>query len=157
VNPVPILWLHDVTTGTGKSGIGWELLVGTSGDGIKTAYVDLEYVSAFAPARAGDPGNHRLKLDVLAALWPAYRSDGVRCLVAFSASGVVEVAETLRETIPESVVTTCRTHDSHAALAESDASADVTVDVNGRDLADVAAIIRAAARDWPFGDLEGSC
>jgi hypothetical protein len=153
VSAVPILWLH---VGDGKSGIGWELLAGTSRDGVKTAYVDLEYVGAFAPTPVDDPGNHRLKMGLLAALWPAYRSEGVRCIVAFTSTGVAEVADTLRESIPDAVVTTCRADDAETAKTQPDASADVSVDTTGLDLDEAAETIRAAARNWPFGDLEQS-
>ncbi|MDX6231174.1 MAG: hypothetical protein QOH68_122 [Nocardioidaceae bacterium] len=156
MSAVPILWLHDATAGDGKSGIGWELLAGTSGDGIKTAYVDLEYVGVFAPTPVNDPGNHRLKIGLLAAMWPAYQSEGVRCLVAFTSTGVADVADILRESIPDSVVTTCRADDAETAKTEPDAMADVSVDITGLDLVEVAETIRAAARNWPFGDLERS-
>jgi hypothetical protein len=156
VSAVPILWLHDATAGDGKSGIGWELLAGTSRDGVKTAYVDLEYVGAFAPTPVDDPGNHRLKIGLLAAMWPAYRSDDVRCLVAFTSTGVADVADILHESIPDSVVTTCRADDAETAKTPPDAVADVSVDVTGLDFDEVAERVRAAARNWPFGDLERS-
>jgi hypothetical protein len=156
VSAVPILWLHDATAGDGKSGIGWELLALTSRDGVKTAYVDLEYVGAFAPTPVDDPGNHRLKIGLLAAMWPAYQSEGVRCLVAFTSTGVADVAHILRESIPESVVTTCRVDDAETAKAQPDAVADVSVDRAGLDVAGVAEQVRAAARNWPFGDLARS-
>jgi hypothetical protein len=156
VSAVPILWLHDATAGDGKSGIGWELLAGTSRDGIKTAYVDLEYVGAFAPTPVDDPGNHRLKIWLLAAMWPAYQSEGVRCLVAFTSTGVADVADILRETIPDSVVTTCRADHAETPRTQPEAVADVSVDTTGLDFDEAAEQIRAAARNWPFGDLERS-
>jgi hypothetical protein len=156
VSAVPILWLHDATAGDGKSGIGWELFAGTSRDGIKTAYVDLEYVGAFAPIPVDDPGNHRLKMGLLAATWPAYQSEGVRCVVAFTSTGVADVADILRESIPDSVVTTCRADDAETAKTQPDAVADVSVDATGLDFDEAAEIVRATARNWPFGDLEGS-
>ncbi|MDQ1600792.1 MAG: hypothetical protein QOD68_2266 [Actinomycetota bacterium] len=156
MSAVPILWLHDATAGDGKSGIGWELLVGTSRDGIKTAYVDLEYVGAFAPTPVGDPGNHRLKIGMLAAMWPAYQSTGVRCIVAFTSTGVADVADILRESIPDAVVTTCRADDAETVKTQPDAVPDVAVDTTGLGVDEVAEAVRAAARNWPFGDLEGS-
>ena len=156
MSAVPILWLHDVTAGEGKSGIGWELFTGTSRDGIKTAYVDLEYVGAFAPTPVDDPGNHRLKIGLLAGMWPAYQFEGVRCLVAFTSTGVADVADILRESIPDSVVTTCRADDAETAKTQPDALADVSVDTTGLDFDEVARTVRAAARNWPFGDLERS-
>ena len=156
MSSVPILWLHDATAGDGKSGIGWELLAGTSRDGIKTAYADLEFVGAFAPAPVDDPGNHRLKIGLLAAMWPAYQSDGVRCLVAFTSTGVADVADILCESIPDSVVTTCRADDAETARKPPGVVADVSVDTAGLDFAEVAQTIRAAARSWPIGDLERS-
>jgi hypothetical protein len=155
MSAVPILWLHDVTAGDGKSGIGWELFAGTSGDGVKTAYVDLEYVAMFAPPPADDPGNHHLKIRLLAALWPAYQADDVRCLVAFTSTGVADVAASLHESIPGSVVTTCRTQEAAGTTStQRDGAADVSVDTTKLDFDEVAATIRAAARNWPFGDLE---
>ena len=156
MSAVPILRLHDVTAGDGKSGIGWELLIGKFRDGIKTAYVDLEYVGAFAPTPVDDPGNHRLKIGLLAAMWPAYQSEGVRCLVAFTSTGVADVSDILRESIPDSVVTTCRADDAETAKSQPDAVADVSVDTTGLDFDEVAKTVRAAARNWPFGDLERS-
>jgi hypothetical protein len=156
VSAVPILWLHDTTAGDGKSGIGWELLTGTSRDGVKTAYVDLEYVGAFAPTPVDDPGNHRLKIGLLAAMWPAYQSAGVRCLVAFTSTGVADVADILRESIPDSVVTTCRADNAETAKTQPDAVADVSVDTTGLEFDEVAETVRAAARNWPLGDLERS-
>jgi hypothetical protein len=156
VSAVPILWLHDATAGDGKSGIGWELLAGTSRDGVKTAYVDLEYVGAFAPTPADDPGNHRLKIGLLAAMWPAYQSEGVRCLVAFTSTGVADVADILRESIPDAVVTTCRADDAETAKTQPDAVPDVSVDTTGLGVDEVAEAVRAAAGNWPFGDLERS-
>ena len=156
MSAVPILWLYDATAGDGKSGIGWELLAGTSRDGIKTAYVDLEYVGAFASTPVDDPGNHRLKIGLHAAMWPAYQSEGVRCLVAFTSTGVADVSDILRESIPDSVVTTCRADDAETAKSQPDAAADVSVDITGLDVDEVAETVRAAARNWPFGDLERS-
>ena len=133
-----------------------ELFAGTSRDGIKTAYVDLEYVGAFAPTPMDDPGNHRLKIRLLTAMWPAYESDGVRCLVAFTSTGVADVVDTLRESIPDSVVTTCRADDAESARTPPDAVADVSVDTTGLTVDQVAETVRAAARNWPLGDLERS-
>ena len=155
MSAVPILWLHDPTVGDGKSGIGWELFAQTVENGVKTAYIDLEYVGAFAPAPHDDPGNHRLKLRLLAALWPAYQADGVGCLVVFTATGVVQVGAALRDAIPSAVVTTCRTDDAGTAEAvPRDAEADVHIIATGREDDEVAARIRTAAGNWPFRDLE---
>lgn len=154
MSTVPILWLHDPTAGDGKSWAGWELLMQTSQAGAKTAYVDLEYLGVLEPAPEDDPGNHQLKIKLLAAQWPAYQADGVQCLVAFTSTGVAGVTDALGDAIPGAAVTTCRTDNADTMNdLPGDAAADLHFDITGVDGDKVAEKIRAAAGNWPFRDL----
>lgn len=151
---IPILWLSDPTAGAGKSGVAWELFMQTCRGGVKTALVDLEYLGMFAPSPEGDSHNGRLKVQLFASMWPQFNADGVRCLIAFTTSGVGGVGQSLHHAIPGSVVTTCLTHDANTPPTDDDAEVDLLVDATDREHTVIAEEIRASAGNWPFPDLE---
>jgi hypothetical protein len=93
----------------GKSTVGYQVFTRINA-AAKAAYVDLAQIGFCRPAPTDDPGNHRLKAANLAAMWPAFRDAGARCLVV---TGRVDDAATLRaytDALPAMDLTVCWLH-----------------------------------------------
>jgi adenylylsulfate kinase-like enzyme len=76
-----ILWLNGPRP-AGLSAVGYQVYRRLRLAGMRAAYLDLEQVGFLRPARATDPGDHRLKAANLAAVWRTFRARGADCLVA---------------------------------------------------------------------------
>jgi hypothetical protein len=114
--PVPVLLLVG-TTAVGKSTVGFQVFTNVRAEA-KAAYVDLAQLGFCRPAPADDPDHHRLKAARLAAMWPAFRDTGARCLIV---SGRVNDAATLgtyTEAFPAMDLTVCRLHAGGDTLTE---------------------------------------
>ncbi|MFI9591932.1 hypothetical protein [Nonomuraea sp. NPDC052265] len=115
IDPLPLLWLSG-PTGAGKSSAGWEIFARLGRGGVKAAFLDADQISLCHPAPEG--GTHRLRARNLAALWPGFRREGMRCLVL---AGFVDTPEEVREytaLLPGAAFTVCRLRVPHAELRE---------------------------------------
>ncbi|MFD1544803.1 adenylyl-sulfate kinase [Nonomuraea guangzhouensis] len=170
-DPLPLLWLCG-PSGVGKSSVGWELFARLSRSGIKTAFLDADQISLCYPLP--ESGTHRIRAQSLAAIWPNFREEGVRCVVL---SGFVDTREEVREytdLLPEAALTVCRLRVDPAELRERfiargwrpdlvaeavaeaellDLSdfADICLDTDGRTVSEVARMVRERAGGWPPG------
>ncbi|MED7931616.1 adenylyl-sulfate kinase [Nonomuraea sp. LP-02] len=169
-NPhLPVLWLSG-PTGVGKSSVGWEVFAQLSRSGVKAAFVDADQISLCHPLPEGV--THRVRARNLAAMWPHFRQEGMRCLVL---AGFVDTSEEVREyttLLPEAAFTLCRLRVDSAelkerflgrgwrpdlvaeAVAEADALdrsdyADVCVDTGGFAVPEAARLVRERAGGWP--------
>ncbi|HYK34102.1 MAG TPA: hypothetical protein VEV63_19165, partial [Streptosporangiaceae bacterium] len=68
--------------GVGKSTIGFELYLRYRRDGLTVGYIDLDQIGFVRPGSGADPGRHRLKAGILAAMWRTYRAAGATHLIA---------------------------------------------------------------------------
>jgi len=115
-DPVPVLMLCGAAA-VGKSTVGYEVFTRV-GSNIKAAYIDLAQIGFCHPAPADDPDHHRLKAANLAAMWPAFRDAGARCLVV---TGRVNDAAAIRayaDALSGMTLTVCRLHAGREALIE---------------------------------------
>ena len=115
-DPVPVLLLCGPTA-VGKSTVGYEVFTRVR-TRVKAAYVDLAQIGFCHPAPVDDPGNHRLRAANLAAMWPAFRDAGARCLIV---TGRVNEAATIRaytDALPAATFTVCRLLASRETLAD---------------------------------------
>ncbi|MER6506539.1 hypothetical protein ABT158_06960 [Nonomuraea sp. NPDC001636] len=168
-DPLPLLWLTG-PTGAGKSSAGWEIFDRLGRSGVKTAFLDADQIALCHPAPEG--GTHRLRARNLAALWPGFRSAGMRCLVL---AGFVDTPEEVGEytaLLPGAAFTVCRLRVPHAELrerflgrgwrpdlveaavaeaVEQDRSryADLCVDTGGRTVAETARLVLDRLGGWP--------
>jgi hypothetical protein len=85
--------------GVGKSSVGYALFRRIYLTGTRAAYVDLAQIGFTEPV----PGNHALAARNLAAMWPAFRAAGARCLIA-----VGETDTRDRYALPGMALTVCR-------------------------------------------------
>jgi hypothetical protein len=115
-DPVPVLLLCGATA-VGKSTVGYEFFTRVRA-GIKAAYVDLAQIGFCRPAPAHDPDNHRLKAANLAAMWPAFRGAGARCLIVTGRVNDPTVIRTYADAFPAATFTVCRLHAGPAALTD---------------------------------------
>ncbi|GGS92986.1 hypothetical protein ACFFV7_42410 [Nonomuraea spiralis] len=158
---VPLLWLSG-PTGVGKSSLGWEIFDRLGRGGVKAAFVDADQISLCHPEPEG--GTHRVRARNLAALWPGFLREGMRCLVL---AGFVDTPEEVREyteLLPGAAFTVCRLRVPseelrerflgrgwrpdlvEAAVAEAAAQegsryADLCVDTGGRTVAEAAQLV----------------
>jgi hypothetical protein len=115
--PGEILWVCGPRA-AGKSTIGWQVYHQVRLAGVDAAFVDLDQIGGFLrPARAADPGNHRLKAANLAAVWRAFRATGTRCLVAVGPLDRPEDVAGYTAALPAAAITLCRLHASRESLA----------------------------------------
>lgn len=108
-----LLWLCG-PSGVGKSSAGWELFTELGRDGVRTGFLDTDQISLMYPFPAAE--THRLRARALAALWPSFRAEGVRCMVM---SGFVDSAEEIAEygrLLPDASMTVCRLRADPAEL-----------------------------------------
>jgi hypothetical protein len=94
--------------GVGKTDASYRIFARLWEAGTQTARLDLDDVGMCHPAPADDPDNHRVKAEMLGAVWPVFRSRGTRRLVL--AGGVLDRAQAdlYRTQIPDAGWTLCR-------------------------------------------------
>jgi hypothetical protein len=151
-DPVPVLLLCGPTA-VGKSTVGYEVFTRVRA-GIKAAYVDLAQIGFCRPTPVDDPDNHRLKAANLAAMWPAFRDAGARCLIV---TGRVNDAATIRayaDALPTMAFTVCRLHAGRDALTDrilrrglGDGPAILGDELRGKPPARLHQVAEQAARD----------
>jgi predicted ABC-type ATPase len=95
-------------TGVGKSTIGFELYLRYLRAGLTAGYIDLGQIGFVSPGRPGDPGQHGLKAQNLAAMWRNYRTAGATHLVATGRVDSEAEFRTYREALPAADITLCR-------------------------------------------------
>ncbi|MBG0564531.1 hypothetical protein [Actinoplanes aureus] len=115
--PGEILWISGPAA-IGKSTVGWLVYHQLRQAGTHAAFVDLDQIGFHRPARAADPGNHRLKAANLAAVWREFRASGAECLVAVGPLERPEGLEAYATALPATTITLCRLTASRAVLAE---------------------------------------
>ena len=67
--------------GAGKSTVGGVLAALVGERGLRTAFIDMDYLRWLHPAQSGDRFSSGLGLRNLAAIWPNFLAAGVRCVV----------------------------------------------------------------------------
>ncbi|TMR98326.1 hypothetical protein [Nonomuraea basaltis] len=141
-----------------------------SRSGVKTAFVDTAQISLCYPVP--ECGTHHIRARNLAAMWPNFRRQGVRCLVL---AGFVDTPGEVREytaLLPGATLTLCRLRVDRAelkerflargwrpdlveeAVAEAEALdrsdyADVCMDTDGLTVPEAARLVRELAGGWP--------
>lgn len=115
-DPVPVLLLNGVTA-VGKSTVGYQVFTRVRAEA-KAAYADLAQLGFCRPAPADDPDHHRLKAANLAAMWPAFRDAGARCLVVTGRVNDAAALRTYAEAFPAMDLTVCRLHAGGDTLTE---------------------------------------
>jgi hypothetical protein len=65
-----------------------------------------------------DPDNHRLKAANLAAMWPAFRDAGARCLIVTGRVNDPAAIRTYADAFPAATFTVCRLHAGRAAFTD---------------------------------------
>jgi hypothetical protein len=115
--PGEILWLCGPAA-IGKSTVGWQVYQQVRRAGVAAAFVDLDQIGFRRPARAGDPGNHRLKAANLAAVWRTFRAGGAGCLIAVGPLDRPEDAGAYTAALPAATITLCRLHAGRQVLAD---------------------------------------
>jgi hypothetical protein len=151
-DPVPVLLLCGATA-VGKSTVGYELFTRVR-TGIKAAYVDLAQIGFCRPTPADDPDNHRLKAANLAAMWPAFRDAGTRCLIVTGLVNDPTVIRAYADALPAATFTVCRLHAGRAALTDrilrrgrGGGPAILGDELNGRPAGYLHQVAEQAARD----------
>jgi hypothetical protein len=114
---VPFLWLCG-PPGVGKSAVGYEIFMHVYRSGIKAGFLDFDQVGLCYPAPAGDPVNHGVKSQNLAAVWPVYRAAGARCLVAVGSVTSRETVLLYAGRVPGTDLTLCRLRAAPERLTE---------------------------------------
>jgi adenylylsulfate kinase-like enzyme len=102
-----ILWLCGPRP-AGISAVGYQIYRQLRLAGSRAAYLDLEQVGFLRPARAADPGDHRLKAANLASVWRGLRASGAECLVAVGAVGDLEAEAAYLAALPHVNLFVCR-------------------------------------------------
>ena len=105
----PILWLCGAT-GAGKSTVGFRVYLRARRAGLTAAYIDLDQLGFCRPARADDPGNHRIKARNLAALWRTYRGAGAQCLTIVGPAEDEAAVWPYTDALPSATITLVRLH-----------------------------------------------
>jgi len=82
----PVLWINGPEA-IGKSTVAFAIFRQLSDAGMKTAFIDLDQVNLCYPAPEDDPLNYGVRAAGLAAVWPTFCEEGVRCVVI---SGIAE-------------------------------------------------------------------
>jgi hypothetical protein len=114
---VPFLWLCG-PPGVGKSAVGYEIFTHVYRSGIKAGFLDFDQVGLCYPAPAGDPVNHGVKSQNLAAVWPVYRAAGARCLIAVGSVTSRETVLLYAGRVPGTDLTLCRLRAAPERLTE---------------------------------------
>lgn len=114
---VPFLWLCG-PPGVGKSAVGYEIFMHVYRSGIKAGFLDFDQVGLCYPAPAGDPVNHGVKSQNLAAVWPVYRAAGARCLIAVGSVTSRETVLLYAGRVPGTDLTLCRLRATPERLTE---------------------------------------
>jgi hypothetical protein len=114
---VPFLWLCG-PPGVGKSAVGYEIFMHVYRSGIKAGFLDFDQVGLCYPAPAGDPVNHGVKSQNLAAVWPVYRAAGARCLIAVGSVTSRETVLLYAGRVPGTDLTLCRLRAAPERLTE---------------------------------------
>jgi adenylylsulfate kinase-like enzyme len=115
--PVPVLWVCGAPC-VGKSEVAWAVFARLFGSGVTAAYVDLAQLGFRRPAPADDPDGHRLRARALAAVWPAYRAAGARCLILSGGVAHPDAVRAYAEAVPGAALTLVRLHAGPEALRE---------------------------------------
>jgi adenylylsulfate kinase-like enzyme len=106
----PILWLCGVT-GVGKSTAGFDLyLRHVLGRNFSGAFVDLDQIGFYRPARADIRVDHQMRARILAAMWQTFRAAGAECLTMVGPAEDATAIETYVEALPAATITVCRLH-----------------------------------------------
>lgn len=162
--------------GVGKSTVAWEIFDRLVDNGDSPALADLDLLGASWPVPADDPHNERMRAANLAAVWANYQAAGSRCLIVDGVIESRKHREAYEAAIPQAIAVLCRleagneqlgsrivrrgrergdgiaklTHRAIelSALLERDDGAELTVDTNGRDVAQVADQILSET-GWP--------
>jgi len=138
---VPFLWLCG-PPGVGKSVVGYEIFTRVCRSGIKASFLDFDQVGLCYPTPSDDPVNHRVKAQNLAAVWPTYRTAGARCLIAVGSVASPGDRLALREQSSR--------YRPHAMPAARHArTADLCIDTDNQNVAQVAQRIRTRMNGWP--------
>jgi hypothetical protein len=103
-------------TGVGKSTIGFELYLRYLRAGLTAGYIDLGQIGFISPGRPGDPGQHRLRAQNLAAMWRNYHAAGATHLVATGRVDSEAAVSTYRAALPAAAITLCRLHAGRTEL-----------------------------------------
>jgi len=151
-DPVPVLLLCGATA-VGKSTAGYEYFTRVRAR-IKAAYVDLAQIGFCQPTSADDPDNHRLRAANLAAMWPAFRAAGARCLIVTGRVNDVAAIRVYAEAFPTARFTVCRLHAGRRTITDrilcrgrGGGPAIVGDELNGQPLGRLHQIAEQAARD----------
>ena len=115
-DPVPILLLCGPIA-VGKSTVGYEVFTRVRAEA-KAAYVDLAQIGFCRPAPADDPYHHRLRAANLAAMWPAFRDAGARCLIVSGRVNDPAALDAYAGAFPAANLTACRLDASRDTLTE---------------------------------------
>ncbi|MFD2082579.1 AAA domain-containing protein [Actinopolymorpha cephalotaxi] len=173
-HPVPILFISG-PPGVGKTTVAWEIFGQLVDAGDAPALVDLDLLGACRPVPGDDPYNERMKARNLGAMWRNYRAAGARCVLAAGVVESRDGLAMYADAVPNAAAVLCRLHTGQEELAarivgrgrergadldkltrraaelsaqfERDDVADFRVDTDGRDVAEVARAVLAAA-DW---------
>jgi hypothetical protein len=113
---VPVLLLCGAA-GVGKSTVGYTVFSQINAD-VKAAYVDLAQIGFCHPAPPDDPDNHRLKATILAAMWPAFRDAGARCLIVVGRVNDDAAISVYAKALQGMALTVCRLHAGRDALTD---------------------------------------
>jgi hypothetical protein len=112
-----VLWLCGAH-GVGKSTVGFATYLKTLNAGRAAAYLDLDQTAFCNTATPEDPRRHRMKADILAALWQNFRTDGAERLVMVGPAEDQTTVELYRAALPVATITVCRLHAGRDQLAE---------------------------------------
>ena len=113
----PFLWLCG-PPGVGKSAVGYEIFMRVYRSGIKAGFLDFDQVGLCYPTPPGDPVNHHVKAQNLAAVWPTYRAAGARCLIAVGSVTSRETVSLYAGKVPDTDLTLCRLRATPERLTE---------------------------------------
>jgi len=114
---VPFLWLCG-PSGVGKSAVGYEIFQQVYRSGIKASFMDFDQLGLCYPSPSGDPDNHHVKAQNLAAVWPTYRTAGARCLIAVGGVTSRETVLLYGGKVPDTDLTLCRLRATPERLTE---------------------------------------
>jgi hypothetical protein len=114
---VPFLWLCG-PRGVGKSAVGYEIFQQIYRSGVKASFIDFDQLGLCYPSPAGDPDNHHVKAQNLAAVWPTYRTAGARCLIAAGAVTSRQTVMLYAAKVPDTDLTLCRLRATPERLTE---------------------------------------
>jgi adenylylsulfate kinase-like enzyme len=172
---LPVVWICGAP-GVGKSTVAWEMVRQLRADGIRTAYADIDQLGICYPEPADDPVRNRLKARNLGAVADNFRAEGAACLLV---SGVLEKEHLpmYRHEAPTASILVALLQLDPVALRErlvgrgadevlTEATilyskalergpfADLIVETTGKQIAEVARLVRDHVWDWPSGSGE---